>query len=301
MSTKVSKASSAKTSTSTSSASSTSSFASSAVSSLADAIPRLPRGTVIAYLSMLVASVLALFHLIPVYPHMMILTVATIYIGSHNSLVTHAHDSSSVTETMQTKDALLFPVIGSCVLFSLYLVFKVFPKQYVNVVIKAYFFVFGCVVLSHKLHSLLYHTLPPELVQKLSVISFTVTNPLTIWPLTYLAASSEPATSAAADESAKEEKKSDAAASVAPTVAASSSEDERIAVTPLYALATALSLLVAVYYLYSNHWLCSNLFGIAFSIQGIELLSLGSYLNGAILLSGLFIYDIFCTTEHAQP
>ena len=60
-------------------------------------------------------------------------------------------------------------------------------------------------------------------------------------------------------------------------------------------LQRSLSLAVALYYLYSNNWLCSNIFGIAFSIQGIELLSLGSYLNGAILLSGLFVYDIFCT------
>jgi hypothetical protein len=33
------------------------------------------------------------------------------------------------------------------VLFSLYLVFKFLPKEYVNVVIKAYFFVFGTLVL----------------------------------------------------------------------------------------------------------------------------------------------------------
>ena len=256
--------------------------------------PRLPRGTIIAYLSIVVASILGLLHLIPVYPHMMILTIATIYIGSHNSLVTHSHDSSSVTETMQTRDALLFPLIGSVVLFSLYIVFKVFPKEYVNVLIKAYFFVFGCIVLSHKLHSLLQHTLPPSLVTSLSATSFTITNPLTIWPLTYLAAKDEPTkpTHAAAEgEDRKDDKKkSDTAAEAN----AASSEDDRIPVTPLYAIATSLALLVALYYLYSNNWLCSNLFAIAFSIQGIELLSLGSYLNGAILLAGLFIYDIFC-------
>lgn len=199
---------------------------------------------------------------------------------------------------MQTKDALLFPVIGSVVLFTLYIVFKVFPKEYVNVLIKAYFFVFGCVVLSNKVHSLLQQTLPPELVASLSHTSFTVTNPLTIWPLTYLAEpSSKPAVGAAAEkESGEDEKKQSSAASAAATTATavSSSEDDRIPITPLFAIAVALSLSVACYYLYSNHWLCSNLFGIAFSIQGIELLSLGSYLNGAILLSGLFVYDIFC-------
>ena len=287
MSTRASKAS-------TAAPASSSSSLTAAVSSLVAAVPRLGRGTAIAYLSIVVASVLGLLHLIPVYPHMMVLTLATIYIGCHNSLVTHSHDSSSVTETMQTKDALMFPLIGSAVLFSLYVVFKVFPKEYVNVLIKAYFFVFGCVVLSSKLHSLLQHTLPPHTVTALSHTSFTVPNPLTIWPLTYLAARDESITPAAAAEgpaaAAEEEKKSSSAS----TAAVVSAEDERIPVTPLYAIATVLSLVVALYYLYSNNWLCSNLFGIAFSIQGIELLSLGSYLNGAILLSGLFVYDIFC-------
>ena len=296
MSTKASKASTAKSATTSSSTSSSASSSSTAADA---AVPRLSRGTVIAYLSIVVASVLGLLHVIPVYPHMMVLTVATIYIGSHNSLVTHSHDSSSVTETMQTKDALLFPLIGSVVLFSLYVVFKVFPKEYVNVLIKSYFFVFGFIVLSNKLHSLLQHSLPPATVTQLSAVSFTVTNPLTVWPLTYLAAKEEPSKPAEAAEAADktdDEKKSStttaaAAASAAVVVA---SEDDRIPITPLYAISMGLALLVAVYYLYSNNWLCSNLFGIAFSIQGIELLSLGSYLNGAILLCGLFLYDIFC-------
>jgi len=47
-----------------------------------------------------------------------------------------------------------------------------------------------------------------------------------------------------------------------------------------------------VYYT-SHHWCANNLFGLSFSIRGIEMLSLGSFVNGAILLSGLFFYDIF--------
>jgi len=48
------------------------------------------------------------------------------------------------------------------------------------------------------------------------------------------------------------------------------------------------------YIYYTTHlWWCNNLFGVSFSIRGIEMLSLGSFLNGAILLSGLFIYDVF--------
>ena len=43
----------------------------------------------------------------------------------------------------------------------------------------------------------------------------------------------------------------------------------------------------------TKKWWLNNLLGCAFSIQGIEMLSLGSYLIGCMLLTGLFFYDIF--------
>ena len=53
------------------------------------------------------------------------------------------------------------------------------------------------------------------------------------------------------------------------------------------------SLPFCVWYFASKHWTANNALGLAFSIQGIEHLSLGSVQTGAILLSGLFFYDIF--------
>ncbi|KAK9820672.1 hypothetical protein WJX74_004224 [Apatococcus lobatus] len=53
------------------------------------------------------------------------------------------------------------------------------------------------------------------------------------------------------------------------------------------------SLPFCVWYFSSKHWTANNALGLAFSIQGIEHLSLGSVQTGAILLSGLFFYDIF--------
>lgn len=47
------------------------------------------------------------------------------------------------------------------------------------------------------------------------------------------------------------------------------------------------------WYCLQKHWLANNVLGLAFSIQGIEMLSLGSFKVGAILLGGLFVYDIF--------
>eukprot|EP00291_Cryptomonas_curvata_P016301 CAMPEP_0172153858 /NCGR_PEP_ID=MMETSP1050-20130122/1697_1 /TAXON_ID=233186 /ORGANISM="Cryptomonas curvata, Strain CCAP979/52" /LENGTH=362 /DNA_ID=CAMNT_0012822479 /DNA_START=41 /DNA_END=1126 /DNA_ORIENTATION=+ len=46
-------------------------------------------------------------------------------------------------------------------------------------------------------------------------------------------------------------------------------------------------------YYTTQHWCCNNLFGLSFAIRGIEMISLGSFLNGVILLAGLFVYDVF--------
>lgn len=46
-------------------------------------------------------------------------------------------------------------------------------------------------------------------------------------------------------------------------------------------------------YFAEKHWLANNILGLAFSVQGIEHLSLGAVSTGVILLSGLFVYDIF--------
>ncbi|KAL3120974.1 hypothetical protein niasHT_002602 [Heterodera trifolii] len=50
---------------------------------------------------------------------------------------------------------------------------------------------------------------------------------------------------------------------------------------------------VGISHLYRRHWITNDLLGIAFSIFGIENLHLASFKAGAILLSGLFIYDVF--------
>ncbi|KAK9904957.1 hypothetical protein WJX75_006431 [Coccomyxa subellipsoidea] len=54
-----------------------------------------------------------------------------------------------------------------------------------------------------------------------------------------------------------------------------------------------LSLAFCCWYYAKKHWLANNVLGICFSVEGIEHLSLGSIQTGAILLSGLFFYDIF--------
>ena len=59
----------------------------------------------------------------------------------------------------------------------------------------------------------------------------------------------------------------------------------------VFALCAASSVAYAV----TKKWYLNNLLGCAFAIQGIQMLALGSYAIGCILLSGLFLYDIFST------
>ncbi len=49
----------------------------------------------------------------------------------------------------------------------------------------------------------------------------------------------------------------------------------------------------SAYYVKTKHFLMNNVLGISFCVQSIERISIGSYKTGAILLSGLFFYDIF--------
>ena len=54
-----------------------------------------------------------------------------------------------------------------------------------------------------------------------------------------------------------------------------------------------LSIIFSIYYFKTKHYLMNNILGISFCIQSIERISIGSYKIGAILLVGLFFYDIF--------
>src|SRR2546430_1691856 len=88
----------------------------------------------------------------------------------------------SVSEQMQTRDAMMFPLIGSVVLFSLYLVFLYLPAFYVNLVLKAYFFLFGLIVLGQKFSTIFAQTLPSKIVSVLTIRSLYIPDPTTfIW------------------------------------------------------------------------------------------------------------------------
>ncbi|KAM7353937.1 minor histocompatibility antigen H13 [Cochliomyia hominivorax] len=54
-----------------------------------------------------------------------------------------------------------------------------------------------------------------------------------------------------------------------------------------------ISAAIGVWYLLKKHWIANNMFGLAFAVNGVEMLHLNNIVTGCILLSGLFFYDIF--------
>jgi len=74
-----------------------------------------------------------------------ILTMAMfpIYVGSRLSLQYKNVDSVDEKEIMSAKDAWRFPLVGSAMLFGLYILFKVFNKDLINLVLTAYFLFLG--------------------------------------------------------------------------------------------------------------------------------------------------------------
>eukprot|EP01089_Gocevia_fonbrunei_P015109 TRINITY_DN4326_c0_g1_i2.p1 TRINITY_DN4326_c0_g1~~TRINITY_DN4326_c0_g1_i2.p1 ORF type:complete len:342 (-),score=24.56 TRINITY_DN4326_c0_g1_i2:3-1028(-) len=166
-----------------------------------------------------------------------------IWFGSKRSL------TSEFTETMSTEDAWMFPIVGSGVLFGLYVLFTVLElKEYVNILLTLYFLVFGIFAMSSSLKPFLQSIL--RLPQDPNETSYKIPLPLRSEPLSFT-------------------------------------------FTLVDFISLIISIIIGVWYYTTKHWIANNLLGLAFSIQGVALISLGSFKVATILLSGLFFYDIF--------
>eukprot|EP00744_Colponema_vietnamica_P001667 GILI01002738.1.p1 GENE.GILI01002738.1~~GILI01002738.1.p1 ORF type:complete len:386 (-),score=149.05 GILI01002738.1:388-1545(-) len=215
--------------------------------------------TLACYGSLAAVQLIAAYIETPIHIQMLIMTSAIIYIGSHRSLGISVQkaDNSSVPinqqqqESLSSKDAWMFPVIGSAVLFSLYVLFKVFPKEWINFVLSLYFSGIGSFAVAGTLHPLISLVAPAALARLSKTVKFSVPSFL----------------------------KQDGLVD--------------FTVDGVQFLSLIVGAGVGVLYLLTSHWALTNLLGIAFSLQGLEHISLGSFRTGTILLSGLFIYDIF--------
>ncbi|XP_061622313.1 minor histocompatibility antigen H13 isoform X5 [Phyllopteryx taeniolatus] len=186
------------------------------------------------------------------YGSLVLMALVPIFFGALRSVAcSKSKNASDMPETITSRDAARFPIIASCTLFGLYLFFKVFSQDYINLLLSVYFFVLGVLALSHTMSPLLSKIFPASVPNKQYQLLFTQ----------------------GADE-AKEE--------------IINYEFDTNNLVCLLA-----SSVVGVWYVLKKHWIANNLFGLAFALNGVELLHLNNVSTGCILLGGLFVYDIF--------
>ena len=105
--------------------------------------------------------------LVTAYASILIMSVIPIIFGSFSSAQQQKSqkDNGEQTETMSTKDAMMFPLIASCALFGLYVVFKIFGKEHVNMLLTLYFFLIGVFALASVLSPVLRRIVPADLIK----------------------------------------------------------------------------------------------------------------------------------------
>lgn len=214
--------------------------------------------------------------LIPYVAHLLLLVTCILYSACHYSLFLREEQalsrgevdptktkeeqekqaSAPTSETLRSEDAMQFPFIGSAALFGLYCAFKFFDKDTVNLILSAYFALMGC-----------------------GAVTATASPILSVL--------GGPFTSVKVAKEIKINHK------LPEFIGGDSPWDLSFEFT----LADIISLLgsaaFSVLYFQKKHWVMNNVLGICFCLKGIEKLSLGTYKIGAILLVGLFFYDIF--------
>jgi minor histocompatibility antigen H13 len=191
-----------------------------------------------------------------------------------------------IDDVLTKKDAMVFPLVGSVELFSLYLALKVFGKETLNKLLGAYFLAFGVIA---------------------------VTTTLSPWAHRWILSPAPAVLRAGEAKVAKMGKKAaagkreDRVLLTEEEVRAAGGEipwrtsikfpwDDDVTKLVVYRadiLSAFVGLAVGAWYFFTKSWIASNILGMSFSISGITFLQIDSYQVGAILLCGLFFYDIF--------
>uniref|UniRef100_A0A3P8WX29 Histocompatibility (minor) 13 n=1 Tax=Cynoglossus semilaevis TaxID=244447 RepID=A0A3P8WX29_CYNSE len=186
------------------------------------------------------------------YGSLVFMALLPIFFGALRSVdCSKSKNAADMPETITSRDAARFPIIASCTLFGLYLFFKVFSQEYINLLLSVYFFALGVLSLSHTMSPLVSRIFPASFPNKQYQLLFT---------------------------QGSGESKEDIV---------NYEFDSKNLVCLL------ISSVVGVWYLLKKHWIANNLFGLAFALNGVELLHLNNVSTGCILLGGLFVYDVF--------
>uniref|UniRef100_A0A3Q2I0B1 Histocompatibility minor 13 n=1 Tax=Equus caballus TaxID=9796 RepID=A0A3Q2I0B1_HORSE len=84
------------------------------------------------------------------YGSLLLMALLPIFFGALRSVrCARGKNASDMPETITSRDAARFPIVASCALLGLYLFFKIFSQEYINLLLSMYFFVLGILALSH--------------------------------------------------------------------------------------------------------------------------------------------------------
>jgi minor histocompatibility antigen H13 len=93
---------------------------------------------------------------------------------SDNPLDDSEDEDESISESLSSGDAYMFPVIGSCVLFSMYLAFKFLDKKYINYVLTGYFSIMGCAAVTKSFLMVFKKIVPKSLLKNVAKYKVTL-------------------------------------------------------------------------------------------------------------------------------
>ncbi|KAL1942090.1 hypothetical protein VTO73DRAFT_6620 [Trametes versicolor] len=202
------------------------------------------------------------------YAGLLSLACGSIYAGAHGSLSSRStrlagtsthheeeeEEEDEEVDRLSSQDAYLFPVIGSAVLFGLYLIVKYFGKEWITWLLQWYFTFAGIGSFGKSLISLSRWAVGQSRWQKFDKVQFLIL------------------------KGAKEQ-------------LSVSLRTPSLFLIPLGAIPSSL-------YTFGNSAtrrsaLLTDLLALSFSHNALSLLKLDSFKTGCVLLSGLFIYDIW--------
>ncbi|XP_055578573.1 minor histocompatibility antigen H13 isoform X3 [Falco biarmicus] len=108
------------------------------------------------------------------YGSLVLMALLPIFFGALRSVsCAKSKNSSEMPETITSRDAARFPIVASCTLLGLYLFFKIFSQEYINLLLSMYFFVLGILALSHTISPMMNRFFPANFPNKQYQLLFT--------------------------------------------------------------------------------------------------------------------------------
>ncbi|EGD80113.1 H13 protein [Salpingoeca rosetta] len=191
---------------------------------------------------------------------LLIMAITPIYFGAWESIsaiqfeFVQAAEMKREADTLSQSDVLQFPIYASCMLVGLYALIKLIGPEYVNMLLTAYITILGVAAVIRVFARVLTAVLPARLLGHPYHLTLIHEHP-------EAGPTSEPMLD--------------------------------VKFTNAHVAAIPLALALSVFYLITKHWVANNVFALSFAVTGIEFMPLNNFKIAAILLGGLFIYDIF--------